>query len=65
MLNVRCWISKQTPMLECGNAGFDPSPTLVVHRSNGFDARFEPLSQYSSKPIQCWPLSLGADYAAT
>ena len=24
MLNVRCWISKQTPMLECGNAGFDP-----------------------------------------
>ena len=24
MLNVRCWRSKQTPMLECGNAGFDP-----------------------------------------
>jgi hypothetical protein len=28
MLNVRCWRSKQTPMLECGNAGFDPKPTL-------------------------------------
>ena len=24
MLNVRCWRSKQTPMLECGNAGFEP-----------------------------------------
>ena len=29
-------------MLECGNAGFDPSPTLAVHRSNGFDAGFSP-----------------------
>ena len=42
-------------------AGFDPSATLAVHCGNGFDARFEPLSKYSFEPIQCWPLSLGAD----
>jgi hypothetical protein len=42
-------------------AGYDPQETLDVHFGNGFDARFEPLSQYSSEPIQCWPLSLGAD----
>jgi hypothetical protein len=29
MLNVRCWRSEQTPMLECGNAGFDPIRTLA------------------------------------
>jgi putative ABC transport system substrate-binding protein len=39
----------------------DPSATLAVHCGNGFDARFEPLSQYSSEPIQCCPLSLGGD----
>jgi hypothetical protein len=30
MLNVRCWRSKQTPMLECGNAGYDPVQTSGV-----------------------------------
>jgi putative tryptophan/tyrosine transport system substrate-binding protein len=30
-----------------------------VHCGNGFDVRFEPLSNYSFEPIQCWPLSLG------
>ncbi|MGA6969649.1 MAG: hypothetical protein WBZ51_39265, partial [Xanthobacteraceae bacterium] len=25
-----------------GSSVFDPSPTLAVHRSNGFDARIEP-----------------------
>ena len=44
-----------------GNSRFDPSATLAVHCGNGFDARFEPLSKYSFEPIQCWPLSLGAD----
>src|SRR6266446_3089366 len=39
----------------------DPSATLAVHCGNGFDARFEPLSKYSLEPIQCRPLSLGAD----
>jgi hypothetical protein len=39
----------------------DPSATLAVHCGNGFDAQFEPLSKYSFEPIQCWPLSLGAD----
>ena len=48
-------------MLECGNAGFDPSPTLAVHCGNSFDARFEPYSTSSFEPIQCWPLTLGAD----
>jgi hypothetical protein len=33
MLNVRCWRSKQTPMLECGNAGFDPQRTSGGVRS--------------------------------
>jgi hypothetical protein len=42
-------------MLECGNAGFDPSATLAVHCGNGFDARFEPyqsarLSRYNAGP---------------
>ena len=39
----------------------DPNETLAVHCGNGFDARFEPLSQYSSEPIQCCPLTLGGD----
>jgi putative ABC transport system substrate-binding protein len=38
-----------------------PSATLAVHCGNGFYARFEPLSKYSFEPIQCWPLSVGAD----
>jgi hypothetical protein len=55
MLNVRRWNSKQTPMFECGNAGFDPSPTLAVHCGEGLDARFEPyqracLSRYNAGP---------------
>jgi hypothetical protein len=32
-----------------------------VHCGNGFDARFEPLSTSPFEPIQCWPLTLGAD----
>jgi putative tryptophan/tyrosine transport system substrate-binding protein len=32
---------------------FDPSPTLVVHCGNGFDARFEPLEKYSFAPVKC------------
>jgi putative ABC transport system substrate-binding protein len=39
----------------------DPSATLAVHRGNSFDAGFSPLSKYSFKPIQCWPLTLGAE----
>src|ERR1700720_639240 len=38
----------------------DPSATLAVHCGNGFDVS-QPLSKYSFEPIQCWPLSLGAD----
>src|ERR1700731_3045985 len=38
----------------------DPSATLAVHCGNGFDAG-QPLSKYSFEPMQCWPLSLGAD----
>jgi hypothetical protein len=30
-------------------------------RARRFDADFSPLSKRSFKPIQCWPLSLGAD----
>ena len=43
------------------HSGFDPSPTLAVHCGNGFDARFEPYSTSSFEPIQCWPLTLGAE----
>jgi ABC-type uncharacterized transport system substrate-binding protein len=32
-----------------------------VHCGNGFVGRFEPLSKYSFEPVQCWPLTLGAD----
>ena len=39
----------------------DPQETLDVHCGNGFDTRFEALSKYSFEPIQCSPLSLGAD----
>src|ERR1700738_4902367 len=39
----------------------DPSATLAVHCTNGFDTRFQPLSKYSFQSIQSWPLSLGAD----
>src|ERR1700730_13426657 len=39
----------------------DPTATLAVQCGNGFDAGFSPLSKYSFEPIQCCPLSLGAD----
>src|SRR6202011_708123 len=39
----------------------DPTATLAVQCGNGFDAGFQPLSKYSFEPIQCCPLSLGAD----
>ena len=38
----------------------DPSATLAVHCGNGFDADFSPY-QSTLEPIQCCPLSLGAD----
>ena len=38
----------------------DPSATSAVHCGNGFDAGLSPI-KVLFEPIQCWPLSLGAD----
>jgi hypothetical protein len=40
---------------------FDSSPTLAVHRGNGFDADFKPLSKHSFEALGCGLLSLGED----
>ena len=61
MVNVRCWISKQTPMLECGNAGFDPSETLAVHCGKWFCCPVLALSKYSFEALGCRLLRLGED----
>src|SRR5438105_7009137 len=39
----------------------DPSATLAAHCGNTFRYRFQPLSEYSFRPLRCCRLSSGSD----